>query len=519
MSGYYNKNNVTIMISKKLIILMGLIFFIGSTAIAQSKTFHTSKAPAPQAGSMFIFPERILLKDGSFFNAERATMFVPLNRSVENSDVISLDVYRFKASEKANPDTPPIFFLHGGPAFQGLESAFSDLGTFEKYWQFMTDVADVVVVSQRGIGPSKPTTIIDSRKKKTPLDEAYNEEAAVEELQNRLSQEKEVWENLGVDLKGFTVLEAAEDVNDVRKALGYDKITIWGGSFGSHWGMTLMRQHPEIIERAILRGMEGVDHTYDHPGHTWNAYKRMAEEAENSEELKGLIPEGGLIAAAETIVKRLTKNPLTVEVENSYTGKMEKVLIDGHWAKQFTRGYTGKQEATWPADIITMYNGDFTKAALKIIENTYAVRARPLTASYYMLDCGSGITPERLKEHLADPATEVIEYEWDYRKACPCWDSDLGNEFRTNFETEIPTVIVQGTWDRSTPYENALELIPYFKNLKFVHLKRGPHGAIRAAYLYSDEFKKALLKFAECGDNSDLKDHMELPKVKWVVPE
>ncbi|WP_372751662.1 alpha/beta hydrolase [Labilibaculum sp.] len=503
----------------KYMLCIILIFSSSTLVFSQKTTFHTAKASAPEAGSIFIFPERILLEDGSFFNAERASMFVPINRSEKNSDVISLDVYRFKASEKANPDTPPIFFLHGGPAFQGLESAFSVPGTFEKYWQFMTDVADVVVVSQRGIGTSKPTTIIESKKPSTTFDKAYNEEAEIEALQKKLTSERKVWEDFGIDLKGFTVLEAAEDINDVRKALGYDKITLWGGSFGSHWGMTLMRQHPEIIERAILRGMEGVDHTYDHPGHTWNAYKRIAEEAENSSELKGLIPEGGLIAAAETIVKRLSENPVTVEVENQYTGKTEKVLIDEHWAKQFSRGYTSRSEATWPADIITMYNGDFSKAALKIIEKAYKQNSRPLTASYYMLDCGSGITPERLKEHLADPATRVLEYEWDYRNACPCWDSDLGNEFRTNFETEIPTVIVQGTWDRSTPYENALELMPYFRNLKFVHLKRGPHGAIRAAYLYSAEFKKALLKFAECGDSSDLKDHMELPKVKWVVPE
>jgi pimeloyl-ACP methyl ester carboxylesterase len=502
----------------KRILLIALVLCTSTLAFSQ-KSFHTSKAPAPKAGSMFIFPERILLKDGSFFNAERASMFVPINRSVENSEVISLDVYRFKASEKADPNTPPIFFLHGGPAFEGLETMLKVPGAFEKYWQFMTDVADVVVVSQRGIGPSKPTTLIDNRSAKTPLDAVYNEDAAVKALQSKLTHERKVWENLGVDLKGFTVLEAAEDVNDVRKALGYDKVTLWGGSFGSHWGMTLMRLHPEIVERAILRGMEGVDHTYDHPGHSWNAYKRIAEEAEDSKELKGLIPEGGLIAAAETIVKRLTENPVTVEVENSYTNKIEKVLIDGHWAKKFSRGYTSRNEATWPADIISMYNGDFTKAALKIIETTYAVNTRPLTASYYMLDCGSGITPERLEAHMADPATGVIEYEWDYRNACPCWDSDLGNEFRTNFETEIPTVIVQGTWDRSTPYENALELAPYFKNLKFVHLKRGPHGAIRAAYLYSAEFKKALLKFAACGDDSDLKDNMELPPVKWVLPE
>ena len=506
------------MYQKKNLLVMVLILCLSTITNAQKTTFHTTKAPAPEAGSMFIFPERIVLEDGGFFNAERATIFVPLNRSNENSDVISLDVYRFKATEKADPNTPPIFYLHGGPSFQGLEDQLAVLGTFEKRWQFMLDVADVVVVSQRGIGPSKPTTLVETTVDAFPPDVAYNEEVAVNKLQKLLTQERKVWEDLGVDLKGFTILEAAEDINDVRKAFGYDKITLWGGSFGSHWGMSLMRMHPEIIERALLRGMEGVDHTYDHPGHTWNVYKRMAEEAESSKELKRIIPKGGLIKAVETIVERLTKNPVTVEIKNPVTNEMQKVLFDAHSAKQLTRGYSNSLEA-WPSDIITMYNGDFTKAAERVIKRYTNSGRRFKTASYYMLDCGSGITAQRLKEHLADPATNLIETGWGYINGCPCWDSDLGDDFRTNFETSIPTLIVQGTWDRSTPYENATELAPYFKNLKFVKLIRGPHGAIRAAYDYSEEFKQGILKFAESGDSSGLDDEMELPKLKWVVPK
>ncbi len=494
-----------------------IIFLHTACTSTQRKSFHTADAPAPKAGSMFIFPERIILEDGGFFNAERATMFVPLNRSEKNSDVISLDVYRFKASEKANPNTPPIFYLHGGPNFLGLEDQLDELGNFEKNWKFMLDVADVVVVSQRGIGPSKPTTTIETTVLDFPPDVAYNNDQAVESLQTLLSKERKEWEDLGLDLHGFTVLEAAEDVNEVRKAFGYDKITIWGGSFGSHWGMALMRLHPEIIERAILRGMEGPDHTYDHPGHTWNVYKRMAEEAENSPELQGLIPEGGLIAAVETIVKRLEENPITVEVKNSETGDIQNVLFDAHSAKQLSRGYSNNLES-WPADIITLYNGDFTKAAENVIRR-YENKGRTFkTASYYMLDCASGITAERLAEYMADPATQILETGWGYISGCPCWDSDLGDDFRQNFETNIPTVIVQGTWDRSTPFENALELVPYFKDSKFIPLKRGPHSAIKAAMQASDSFRNGLLKFAESGDRSELPDEMELPPLKWVIP-
>ena len=142
------------------------------------------------------------------------------------------------------------------------------------------------------------------------------------------------------------------------------------------------------------------------------------------------------------------------------------------------------------------------------------------TASFWMLDCGSGITPERLEAYYSDPAMGIVGSTfWYYDAGCAAWDSDLGDDFRANFKTDIPTVIVHGTWDTSTPFENALELVPYFQNCKFIPLMRGPHGAIRAALEVSEEFKRGILIFAETGDMSELQDEVEMPPVKWVVPE
>ena len=165
-----------------------------------------------------------------------------------------------------------------------------------------------------------------------------------------MAREKSFWEESGVDLSGFTVLEAAEDVNDVRQALGYDKIIVWGGSFGSHWGMNLMQLHPEIVERAILWGMEGPDHTYDHPGHLWNVYKRVAEEAEEAPELRGMIPPGGLIAALEAVIERATQEPFTVTVTDGDDNRQREVLFDGESIKQLSRGYSGGL-SNWPAPV------------------------------------------------------------------------------------------------------------------------------------------------------------------------
>ncbi|MHC4925301.1 MAG: alpha/beta fold hydrolase, partial [Planctomycetota bacterium] len=212
-------------------------------------------APAPDAGTIFLYPERIPLRLGGLAAVERGMYFAPINRAKPGSDVLGIEIYRFPASPQAQPGTPPIFFLHGGPSFAGLERSLEALGTFEDFWQPLTHVADVVVVGQRGIGSSKPTTAVElftpAPSDTMPVDSLGDAES----LRAVLAQGREFWEEAGLDLAGFTILEAAEDVNEIRAALGYDKITLWGGSFGSHWGMSLMRMHPDIIERAVLRGM------------------------------------------------------------------------------------------------------------------------------------------------------------------------------------------------------------------------------------------------------------------------
>ncbi len=477
-------------------------------------------APIPLPGSMFMHLEGIPLEEGGFFPAERGRIFVPVNRSNPASGVLSLEVFRFKASDNADPGTPPIFFLHGGPSFGGLEGQLQELGNFEERWQPLLDVSDVVVISQRGIGPSKPTTIIDVTTPSSPLNQDIDEARAVEEFQEVLAAERDRWLTAGLDLSGFTILEAAADVDDVRKALGYEKITIWGGSFGSHWGMAVMRYYPETVERAILRGMEGPDHTYDHPGHLWNVYERVAEEAEAAPEFSGVIPEGGLVQAMISIMERLASDPFTVTVPDPDTGAPVEVLFSKNAPAGLglARGFSGGLES-WPADVIALHNGDFRAAAEAAVQGWGGGGRNYRTASYFVLDCGSGITPERLAEYDADPASGFLgRMNWGYRAGCPVWDSDLGNEFRQNFETEIPTVIVHGTWDTSTPYENALELIPFFKNSKFIPVLRGPHGSIVAARRASNEFDRGILHFATTGDWSMLPDTVEMPGPDWVTP-
>ena len=105
-----------------------------------------------------------------------------------------------------------------------------------------------------------------------------------------------------------------------------------------------------------------------------------------------------------------------------------------------------------------------------------------------------------------------------YQSACPVWQVDLGDEFRTGFSTSIPTLLVHGTYDVNTPYDNALELMPVFDNAHLVTVDGGSHGALLEALGADPTFRMSALRFAGSGEMGGLPDRVVLDDLEWQIP-
>ena len=193
-------------------------------------------------------------------DAEFGTLFVPEKRSDPESNLIELAFVRFKSTAK-NPG-PPIVYLAGGPGGSGIGTARA-----ERFPLFMAlrEIADVIAFDQRGTGFSKPNlTCIDQLA--LPLNVAPTRAAAIKELRANSSDCAFYWHNVQrVDLTAYNTNESADDLEDLRKALGANQISLWSISYGTHLAFATMRRHPTSIHRAILAGTEGPDHTYKLP--------------------------------------------------------------------------------------------------------------------------------------------------------------------------------------------------------------------------------------------------------------
>lgn len=475
----------------------------------------------PLVSSLFLHPERIPLQDGRYATAERGVLVVPGVRSKPDSKPVSVEVYRFRAQASADPATPPVFELHGGPGWPGLAGVLEAPGGYEREILPRLAFSDLVVVGQRGIGSSVPNTLCEGPPEGDGLDDATLEEQN-EAIREACRRCRDYWTEAGYDLSGFNVLEAAADIEDIRRHLGYEQITLWGGSFGSHWAMATMRTYPDSIARAVLTGVEGPDHTYDMPSGVLGALERIAAQAEASGTFDDQIPAGGLVEALRYVIESLEESPVELTVRNPHTRREEPFELDGEALRDAALGYSDRVNSrrgatTWPRDVLQLYRGEFERVAQAIVDqNAGGGRGLP-TASFFLLDCGSGISAARREELESDPAAKIVgDLGRFYDVACPVWDVDLGEAFRSPFRSDIPTVLVHGTWDVSTPFDNALELLDHFEELQFVPVEGGTHGALGEALDFSPEFRRELDEFVVSGDMEGLPSMVALPPLNWA---
>ncbi len=501
-----------------ILLVLGWTWDVVLLAAEEShQRFHRGAVSAPPPGTAFLYPERAFLDSGETVEFERGLLFVPANRKDPDSEVISIEVIRFR-SEHSQPIESPVFKLYGGPGFPGIREPDTGFLTAD-VWPVTRQLgADFVVVGQRGIGSSKPNTLVE------PIDGFRPEEPQTEEqyrdaVGKACQRGKRYWESKGLDLDGFNVVEAAADVNDARIALGYKSIIISGSSFGSHWGMAVMRYHPEIVERVVLSGLEGPDHTWDMPRHVLKTLERIAKAAERDPAIASHIPETGLLVALRDVIHRLDESPVIVEVADPDSGEKTRVLLDGRAIRnQVLSGMSnGYGIRAWPAKIVDLYNGNYEAAAFSRLKSSAPLHGA--TLSFFLLDCSSGISHNRRLLVERDPAVALVGKINDaYRVASPVMNVDLGDEFRRGFASDIPTLLVQGTWDVNTPLENADEIAAFFSRAKLVLVERGSHLALREALGTSEAFRNGCIDFLRTGSTARIPDTVTLPAVQWTTP-
>jgi pimeloyl-ACP methyl ester carboxylesterase len=469
--------------------------------------FAAALVSAPLAGAEAHRPAEVVIEPATLVVAgkqiryELGTMYVPENRSDPRSRIIKVGFARFKAARSGG--APPTFHLPGGPGNAILEHA-------QQYLQYLA-VSDVVLVEQRGYSTRgeklmyRPRTYSPLPMNQPTSLEAWN--AAAVDLARAAVAE---YAAKGIDLSGYSVLELADDVNDLRRLLGYEKISLVGQSFGSQLSFAIMRRHPQIVARALLSGVEPLNNGYDMPSHRFAALQRIAWSADQDPKMQPYLPPdgSGVMGAVRDIMNRLRTAPITVLVRDPETQQTDTVVL-GVEDFQILLNLIDAPQA-----ILAVYHGQYDSWAGQIRNLRRAGVLDHGKMIGWLIDSSLGVTAARDHQLHTDPAVEFLgTWSFDpYIASADIWPTrDVGDEFRTPVLTRTPVVFIHGDWDTSTPIENTLSIQPYFPNSRAIIVHGGAHSARTDMERLMPSVMQKVFEFLRSGRMDHLPIDLELP--------
>ena len=140
------------------------------------------------------------------------------------------------------PGAPPLVYVDGGPGEAGLRTvgaSFARAGADSDFLQLSTD-RDLVFFNPRGTGSSVPPLHCAP-----PTGPEGNWDAATRACWDRLRAQ-------GIALDQYGTLASADDLDDLRRALGYRQWDLLGGSYGTRVVLEVLRRHPQGVRAAIV---------------------------------------------------------------------------------------------------------------------------------------------------------------------------------------------------------------------------------------------------------------------------
>ena len=177
------------------------------------------------------------------------TVVVPQNRRTPNDASLQSVVLPVVVYAMPGATGTPLLFLAGGPgesSIEGLQKVFLRTTT----GQLTLRERPIIAFDPRGHSP-----IFDraSPELGSMLFRPRNPRSlAIALVRDSLAKRRGDLRKHGVDPANFTTREVLEDIADVAKALHYERLVLFGVSYGSHYALRFMDLYPKMVEASIL---------------------------------------------------------------------------------------------------------------------------------------------------------------------------------------------------------------------------------------------------------------------------
>jgi pimeloyl-ACP methyl ester carboxylesterase len=384
------------------------------------------------------------------------TVVVPESHAHPNGKTIRLPVLVYKAANP-NPAPEPIVLLAGGPGQSG--AVFVSYLTGSAY-KALAAHNDVIVFDQRGTGKAQPNlACTEVQGTGTRADDAQLKALAAPTFADLMFQCRDRLLKVGVDLAAYTTTENAADVNDIRVALGYAKINLYGGSYGSELGLAIARDYPQYVRASALVSIVPLQTPFfaEQAVNFDRALTELFAVCAADAHCSATYPD--LQGAFQRAVATFDANPLIVPLKNPRSGQTVNFPMTGqtYAVLIFQLLYTTDLLAYMPNLITQAANGNTTLLALLL---SSALGEGGLAyGMHFSIVCTHNTSPERKQAMLAadqkilPEAREALEQtDLLYFEVCPQWPTQGADPSADQpAASTVPTLLVSGQFDPITP--------------------------------------------------------------------
>jgi pimeloyl-ACP methyl ester carboxylesterase len=501
------------MITRFIASLVSLTLLIaGATAQGSDRPPGQEKGreTARKAGDLVFTPYKFQFENQSI-DAELGRLVVPENRSKANSNLIELAFVRLR-STAAKPG-PPVIYLDGGPGSSAINLARAP--EYGQAFLKLRESGDVILLDQRGVGSSKPNlTRLYSASLPTDFFETREKAAAV--FKERIGQAAEHFRSQGVDIQAYNTRESAHDVDDLRKALGVERVSLVGFSYGTHLGLAVIRYHGANLNRVTLIGTEGQNFTHKLPSSSDRSLKRLSDLAAADPQIAAKLPD--LYGTLKRILERLAKEPATVTITDRRGSKFVNVTVGKFGLQAILMIDLGDTNdlPIFPALIYTIDKGDYSILS-RFVEKRYNQFGTGGSVMSFVMDAGSGATKDRWdrirKEAVTALLGDTVNFPFPEISAV-FGNPDLGDDYRSAIVTGVPTLFVSGELDNNCPSFQADEVRKTFKQSTHLIVANAGHESM----LVIPTIQQSIVDFLNGADVSQRS--LSIPPLRFVaIPE
>jgi pimeloyl-ACP methyl ester carboxylesterase len=343
------------------------------------------------------------------------------------------------ADGQARPD--PIVPLLGGPGESAIEAGQYFVHRLEP----MLNDRDLLLVDQRGTGESNalrchlfsPDDPPASLKNLFPLPRV---ESCAKELATHS------------DLTQYSYQRFADDLEKVRKALGYGQLNLFAGSYGTRAAQVFVRTYPGSVRTIYLGSVVPIDIAMPVP--FAKAEQAMLERTfaacESDTSCRSAFPH--LRDEFSQIAERLASGRVLVKVPR-HAGAV--ALSQGRVAEWFrSLLYRPSSAARLPWLINQASKADWTPIVNGILDDARDADNDLSLGLLLSITCSDDV-PFVREEDVAAATRNTFLGDWRLRQqqaACNTWPHSVAPaSYRQQIHTKVPTMFVSGDSDGGTP--------------------------------------------------------------------